>query len=302
MFDGFSYLEFDLLTDADDLVLSLNGIKFGDLTNYSNNGGSPKVIHHIILPLDNRFSKTATLETLDFSSAHYANSQFTVIIDNIALVPSTYDINTRSYYCTGGFEGWVDDLDAPIGTTDYSVYGPHMLACIGIASYGWTGSQCCGDDTKPRPVEQFFTGEFFNDTIAGCFAGSKVRNNQTVADSKGIWEDVVNPEADHLHTFNYSDLLYYNNSFIGCQVPQEKYANVNISYNGTPTSSKLLLSSNIITRQCAVAGPYYCMNGVWRKQIKVYGDSNAEEFPGQQILVKTIPPGAELLANGFRGN
>jgi len=302
MFDGFSYLEFDLLTDADDLILSLNGNTIGAMTDYSNNGGGPKVIHHIILPLDTRFAKTDTLENIGFSSAHFAGSHFTVVFDNIALVPSTYDVNTKPYYCTGGFEGWVSDLDASPNATQYSDYGQHMLACLGIASYGWTGTQCCGDDTKPRPAEQFFTGEFFNDTIAGCFAGSKVRNNQTVADSKGIWEDVVNPEADHLHTFNYSDLLYYNNSFIGCQVPQGKYANVYMSYNGTPISSKLLLSSNIITQQCAVAGPYYCMNSVWRKQIKVYGDSNAEEFPGQQVLVKTIPPGAELLAKGFRGS
>jgi hypothetical protein len=295
-FDGFKYLEFDLLTDASDLTLFLNGKDMGKMESYSNNGGYIGVIHRISLPLDN-FSTNDTLNSIGFKSAE--TNQRTVVLDNIVLVPETYTVNTKPYYCTGGFEGWVDDLDALPTDTQYSVYGPHMLACRGIASYGWTGTQCCGDDTKPRQV--FFNAEFFNDTIAGCFAGSKVRNNQSVAESRGVVESVF-AAADELKSFGYSDLLYYNDSFIGCQVPVGKYDNMYLSYDATPTSVRLLASNNIANQQCTVVGPYYCMNGMWRKKIKTDTNSSGGEFPGQPISLKMAPPGIELLKYGFSGN
>ena len=43
------------------------------------------------------------------------------------------------------------------------------------------------------------------------------------------------------------------------------------------------------------------MNGAWRRQINLGGQNNAT-FPGQEILLKTAPPGIELLKDGFTVN
>jgi hypothetical protein len=302
--ENFSYLEFDVLTDSSTIELSLGGpdkyYDLGLMSDYSTNGNQTKVWHHVIIPLHTELLEGFTnIWTMQF--ADDTPLQRSVIMDNIVLVPETDKSisndtrsNTKNYYCTGGFEGWVDDLDALPTDTTFQQYGPHMLACKGIASYGWTGTQCCGDDTKLVNY-----GEHFNDTQAGCFDGSTIKEGQRVSDVKSIRES-VEPKEDRLPTFINSDLLYYNNSFVGCQIPPDKYADMKVSYNGSLDISMNKLVSHNVTLQCSVIDNSYCMNGIWRNKI-ADGSQNGLVAAGQNIQLKTAPAGAELIRQGFRG-
>ncbi|MGV8172060.1 MAG: hypothetical protein ACP5OA_05190, partial [Candidatus Woesearchaeota archaeon] len=286
-FAGFQYLEFDMVTNARNMTFSIGGNYLGQLTDYSTNGGNTNVWHHIVVPLSR--INYAHFDSIVFATS-YVGSGMT--IDNIVLTPPTgdYSINTKPYYCTGGFQGWVDDLDAPIGTTNYSIYGPYMFACNGLISYGWTGSQCCGDDTKGSGIN-----ERFNDSLAGCFDGSVINNDQAVWASKGYFNS-SNPNTDEVKNYPFNYLLYYNDSFVGCQMPNRASSLV-LNYNGTAIGSNLVRSN--IDTQCTTVGSYYCMDGVWRQGIKT-SEGHDRTF-SSQIQLKAAPGGAELLKNTFGG-
>ena len=65
------------------------------------------------------------------------------------------------------------DYDVPVDTTlpDVKV---GQTACNDIPSYGWTGSNCCGDDQNSTNAESF------SDKDNGCWQGEFVRNNTIV--------------------------------------------------------------------------------------------------------------------------
>jgi hypothetical protein len=289
---GFGYLELDILTDARNVTLIVHGkndiygTNLGGITSYSTNGAEPRVWHHIVVPLA-RINRTE-IAKIAFRTGDSIERY--IIVDNILLTPSDTTINTEPYYCTGGFEGWVKDLDAPLGTTDFSVFGPHMFACSGLAAFRWTGTQCCGDDTKDENRT-----ERFNDTSAGCFDGSMLKDNQAVWAAKGYF-DSGNSANDKVKAYKYNYLLYNNNSFVGCQMPNG-FSPLNVTYNGTVISTSLVTRN--IEGQCTTFGDYYCMNGQWRQSIRTNNLEN-QKFLGQTIYLKTVPAGGELLKVGFR--
>ncbi|HYD03082.1 MAG TPA: hypothetical protein VEC16_02180, partial [Alphaproteobacteria bacterium] len=211
---GFSYLEFDVLTDSQTIEISLNGdtYKAGRLFSYSTNGNQDRVWHHISIPLTGTGLKTlSSIKVFDPTNP----LKHSFIVDNIVLVPNELPnsedlkINTKNYYCTGGFEGWIDDLDPPSGlSASFTNYGKYMFACTGIASYGWTGSQCCGDDTKIKNFDGTNNyGEYYSDSLAGCFKGSKITNDRTVAETKNIKEFSDPVKNEELLNYEYNDIL-----------------------------------------------------------------------------------------------
>ncbi len=117
-----------------------------------------------------------------------------LMIDNIRYT-STNKISPLMY-CSGMYREWINTLDPSPNVEDKSVYA---YACNGIASYGWTGTQCCGNN-------QSFTNswdlEYYNDTNAGCFASMIVPNDYTVSEA--------------LNVPFFKDLLFFNGSYWRC--------------------------------------------------------------------------------------
>jgi hypothetical protein len=313
---GFSYLEFDTRITSENVTLAINNIDLGKLMYYSNNGVKSKIVsykyalwHHIIIDLtDSRFNNLNSISTLSFSENSNINNP--IYLDNIILTPygdADFAINTKSQYCSGGYGEWLSDLD-PLDTditTDKTnqntlLSSPHKLACLGVPSYDWTGTQCCGDDTRINNVK-----EYFNDTNAGCFAGSKI-NNSRVADSKGYLES-TNKSKDELDSYEYKDILY-NVSFIGCQMNTDNLTELQITYDGLIKKNNLI-NTNFKT-QCGVIGNYYCKDGAWRQKIDIYSkpsdlingfDTNFTLYTTfTNLTLKTAPSGIELIKNGFK--
>lgn len=292
---SYSYLEFDTAYSAD-VVFSLNGIPMGALGDYSTNGNESNRWHHIVINTKDFVSKNPTVSKFFDSVVFYpaytgypTGYVINVIIDNVILTPLGDDLQhtSQNSYCTGGFEGWIDDLDPTPTSPDFfkiwENYGPYMLTCNGIGPYTWTGKYCCGDDTKLNNY-----GEYYNDTLFGCFGGTELQNDWTVSYAK-------NKQGDAYYT--YKDLLYYNNTFMGCQVPLGKYTSLDVSYDGT---NKLgdLVSGNTIAVQCAVIGSHYCMNNAWKEDFNV-GGLTPLKLANQVIKLKTSPAGPNLIKNGF---
>ncbi|MGV8086055.1 MAG: hypothetical protein ACP5N1_00335, partial [Candidatus Woesearchaeota archaeon] len=310
----FSSLEFDILSDTDNLNIQLNDRELGDAYLFSNNGAKSGKWHHIIIPITPSIGYTFT--EITFSTSDTENRL--IIIDNLILVANTMltlESNTQNYYCTGGFGSWVDDLDPSdedrVANTFESL-GPHHVACVGNPAYSWTGNYCCGDDTRITPA---IAKEYFNDTQGGCFAGSKVRNDSSVAYAKGYLES-TNKSLDELDSYDYKNLIFFNESFLGCQVPGNDI-NVDKYYDTTTPSNINLIDypQDYIKSQCQVVGSYYCKDGAWRQKIST--DYNATSFDDnfntlilvddqlvpkyeQPIALKFAPSGVELIQNGFR--
>lgn len=107
-----------------------------------------------------------------------------VAIDKIGLVDDLSSGEDRRF-CTGTYPPlWIKDLDnaedvesqnVPKGSM-FSVKG--WSACQDTPSFGWTGTQCCGDDTGKDVAKGKFGDsafkEFFNDSVAACVGGSKM--------------------------------------------------------------------------------------------------------------------------------
>jgi len=300
----FTYLEFDIAYSSQGINVSLNDVNLGLLSDYSNNGNESNRWHHIVIPLksfiDNN-PNNVLFSSLQFTAPEdfpQGNLGFKVklILDNVLLSSDGNDLNTNSKnrYCTGGFEGWIDDLDPPDSAYDvsstffnsWSNYGPYMLTCNSIGPYSWTGRYCCGDDTKLNNY-----GEYYNDTMFGCFGGTKLMNDWTVSYAKNMQYD---------SSYKYKDLLYYNDTFVGCQIPLGKYYDLNVGY-GESTQVALVNANNIITSQCMVVGHHYCMNNAWKEDFDI-GNFNHLALTDQKVLLKTAPAGPNLIKKGFSPN
>jgi len=302
----FTFLEFDIAYNTPDLDLILNGgttldnIQLGKVSKFSTNGDAALRWHHIVINLTNYAPGITKFHNLKFINQNKDRQKAYILVDNIILVPYTIEdlkYNSPNYYCTGGFQGWINELDPPPSldptSNDWTWenYGPYQLTCDSQAAFGWTGTRCCGDDTK---LDNY--GEFYNDTERGCFNGSLITDNEALTYSKKIDEP-----GDIFEAYKYKDLLYFNDSFVTCQAADTKYTNLLKGFNGSINpSAGALIPPQTITEQCTVRGSYYCANGAWRKKIRV-GATEYKEFPETQILLSTTPPGAELLKNGFRG-
>ncbi|MBI4739836.1 putative metal-binding motif-containing protein [Candidatus Woesearchaeota archaeon] len=104
-----------------------------------------------------------------------------ISIDKIALVGAK-----GNRYCTGTYPPkWTSDLDdlgqkpdEPMNILEV----PGLAACEDTPGFGWTGSQCCGDDTGKESSSTNFGDstfkEFFSDTNGGCWAGQKIGFDQ----------------------------------------------------------------------------------------------------------------------------
>ena len=291
---SFEFIEFDIAYTIP-VAVQLNSGNTVPVSIYSTNGNKPNKWHHIVIPIsefnlgaDNIFSSmTLTMNGLGVSQPG------SVLIDNIILTPpKNSSINSQNFFCTGGFQGWISDFDPPTGTdlSNWMSYGPYMLACNSQAAYGWTGSRCCGDDSGRNNY-----GEFYADTPSACFNGTLVKDGWSLGYANNYYESSV-IEEDQLSTYVYSGILYYNNSFVGCQIPNHD-AGLNVSTDGTLVEGKKLVNS-FVDSQCEMRGDYYCMNGIWRSLV-LDGSQTGLTATGKDLELKISPAGPNLIKNDF---
>jgi len=305
----FSFLEFDVAYTQKLPVFKFNGRDLGPLSKYSINGDSTMRWHHIVVPLD----KSVDLEFKELLFDRAPGDQsgdIIIVIDNIIATPMGADLNynSQNQYCTGGFGTWITDLDPnyPYSNKtfwdDWRKYGPYKFACNAQGAFGWTGHQCCGDDTKTG-----LYGEHFNDTGNGCFNGSMVIDGWPVWKAKGITDN--KPPNQNLMTYQYKDLIYFNNTFMSCQAKTNNYNWLNSSFDGNkPNAASYNLVTKDIPDQCRLLGTFYCMNNAWRELMPGYNDFDPKTSKIDRpitsdmiIQFKEAPPGGEIIYNGKFG-
>ena len=322
LLSGYTYLEFDVAypTATCNLKVVLRTQKSDakyvdrelDMCSYLTTGDRSKRWNHVVIPLKQlSISSDETYHSLMFRDYSTATpDSYSIVLDSITLSAADsadLSVNTANYYCTGGFGTWIPSLNPSSSTnfSDWNSYGPYKFACEEQASYAWTGQHCCGYNTRVNYDTESTYGEFFNDTEKGCFNGSEIRNDWSVSYINNVRETM--PAT--FEAYNYKDIMYYNYTFVGCQVNMDatngKYAALTKSVNGiqdTSTDAKKIVTQSV-NSQCTVLGSYYCANNAWRQLIKIDagGTINEKDFSSQQLLLKTAPSGPELIKNGFRG-
>jgi hypothetical protein len=321
----YSEIAFDLRYNSKELTgkVYINGHDYGLVRDYANNGENANLFHRIFIPIrpEHRSENLNSIRIEVFGNTY---SVIELTYDSVYLIPDESVSNpvSNNYYCTGGFFNWIPDLDPPatlLPTDSFftdqdawlSGYGKYAKTCDSQAAFGWTGHYCCGDDTNGTAP-----GEYFNDSGtsmmkgAGCFGGSIIENNEPVWKIKGFRESgaLFFDKTEDLKNYSYADLLYYNDSFIGCQVEQGKYSTQYMIYDGnTPTTNLLVNPNNYVNKQCAVIGEYYCMDQIWRQYVPGLGQGRFTKlntyFPvPDELSLKTIPANTELIKNGGFGD
>jgi hypothetical protein len=116
----------------------------------------------------------------------------TIAIDNVRLVDK--DEIYKTAYCTGKQKNWIFELDAPLSAVGNPKANlPYKYACEAQLSYGWTGDQCCGDDTTWSLTNLKGNLEFYADAFAGCFAGNKIGSGEVVGEviNLPVYENIM---------------------------------------------------------------------------------------------------------------
>lgn len=233
----FDNLEFDIAYNLDrleEIVLQDNNSLFciadESFSTYLVNGEGLNRWHHAVVPLTDfncagfNFKDVIALE-IRTTYNPVAKSNLQVAADSFFLSEdgSAADKNnTDNYYCAGNFGQWVKNLDGPTDVgfdedVELSEKGPYWYACEAQASFDWTGSRCCGDDTRERNG----AGEYYVDSEAACFSGATVYSDMTVGEA--------------LNDPNYNDLLYFVNAngdaaFYICNRDGNAYEDKFVSY------------------------------------------------------------------------
>ncbi len=322
--DYYSYISFDVLFDDAGAIgnLFINDVYYGRFTQFLAGGYFGGVPHRAIIPIKQE-NKGQFLDTIKIELYGQPNLPVEITYDNIQLVVDGEVTETSlNRYCTGGFGAWISQLDPPITDPANAFfvgddawiygYGRYAASCDAILPFGWTGHYCCGDDTNTSNY-----GEYYEDTSnptwpnnGGCFAGTKIDEKTPVWKEKGIIEDYSKfyKDTDELKIYPYSDLIYFDDSFLGCQVPNTKYDWLRESlYGQTPSGSSPLLINNFENNQCAVVGKYYCMNGIWRQYVpglgQYFNTTYYEYYPSipSTLELKSVPPATNLIKNSDFG-
>lgn len=296
----FSYLEFDIEYDTS-MNISINSYNMGRLSRYLTNGDKPNRRHHAVIPIPkNPNGKSMVGEKINKISFTAVSKPAQFLIDNIILTPEGTDLryNSQNYYCTGGFEGWISDLDPPkdwtnAQLTDWFQYGSYAMTCNSQSAFGWTGTMCCGDDTKKN------YGEFYSDSLYGCFNGTIVKNGWSMGYAKNYYES-AQISRNQLENYKYAGIMYYNDSFIGCQISNHD-ARLSVSEYGQSGTDPLVNSFK--DAQCSVVGNYYCMDGAWHNILPTTeGNRVFRSENDSGMSLKPTPAGAELIKVRFKPN
>ncbi len=206
-FSGFEYLDFQVLFDKPGsrlVVESETGdvVFNGSLSKYLLDGSAPLKWHHARIPL----SEFSSRKPFSFSIKPIGETT-SYAFDNFLLKNTTSNSpNSENRYCSGVFGKWLEDMDPPESVTNFSMtsdhfsnWGPYKYVCDYQLSYGWTGTQCCGDDLSDIDTP-------YNDTEAGCFKGTAIPSSSVAGEVK------MND--------SYNNLLYADGEFHTCHTDE----------------------------------------------------------------------------------
>ncbi|MBI4441335.1 thrombospondin type 3 repeat-containing protein [Candidatus Woesearchaeota archaeon] len=150
---------------------------------YVGNGHSLNKWMHVSIPLSDCTSNLRNIEGVVFLSKEGDAKSFGNIftfknqrVYNAIGIDRVFLTGGQTKYCSGSFYHptnlpnlWIDDLDYNAPGGDDIPAG--KTACDKTPGYGWTGEQCCGDDsTRDSP-------EYYADSQAGCWLGNRIASN-----------------------------------------------------------------------------------------------------------------------------
>ncbi len=263
---GFNTLEFDIsynLPYVENITLfdgSGNKVTY-NLSQYVTSGAGINRWLHVAIPLNDSELTLSNITKISFELGGSATTRTSILFDNFVLSDSTGQQNTENYYCTGDWKTWVKNLDGPSTNEGFfndteaptlSEFGPYQFACDSIASFGWTGRLCCGDDTKKG---QF--GEFWADTAGACWNGTTITDDQTFAYALGS----SNP------TLEEKSLLFKDEggqkNIWSCKISAQNYGAYNFSFNGLNSSNQNFEDSITEVDYFTIKGSWMCQEGGW---------------------------------------
>jgi len=198
----YDYLEFDILylgttrlnlsiqTSDDKQLLGSSIIKF------STTGSELNKWHHIRIPLTDEM-KTKNMTSLKFyaKGLELNNDYYTlptvkptllnangVTVSQfmIFFIDKLYLSSSDTTYCTTDLDKYGEGV-SKIGRWTDNLDDDAADACNNVASFKWTGTQCCGDDNG-KFNDDFPDGfETYNDIEGGCWRGMFIPNNTIIS-------------------------------------------------------------------------------------------------------------------------
>jgi hypothetical protein len=127
----------------------------------------PRDVTHILLYADANQVRNSGGKTRSTIAGQTEDWENVIGVDRFFLRPKE-----GAKFCSGtNFPQWIDDLD---DNTSIEQQELGKAACEQTPSFGWTGSQCCGDDTG---IDE---KEYFSDSFSGCWNGEILPNDHTV--------------------------------------------------------------------------------------------------------------------------
>ena len=186
-----------------DIVLQIfdetGALRFTDkLINYVGNAGAPRLDTFVeaqiplsLLNVQNNLKKISRVDLRFDPLGDSAVPRSNILTVRAAyLVPNQGDVLhcTNARYSAGSLtSSWISDLDdASSGASQGTIAGEPAgkSACNGLGAFGWTGTQCCGNDGR----------EFYADSEAGCWNGEAVAQSSTTM--------TVDYQTNQPNTFN----------------------------------------------------------------------------------------------------
>ncbi|MBN1275153.1 hypothetical protein JXA12_02580 [Candidatus Woesearchaeota archaeon] len=169
----------------------------------------------------------------------------------------------QEWFCAGDHRTWVRGLEPPNPEeASAEEVVPYAHACEEQFTTTWTGTYCCGADTKSTSYDQ---AEFYIDNVAACWAG------------RAVGDDMPVSRAFH-STAHWPHILFYDNAFYSCN-EDESFTSIDdekFSTNPAENPDYLIRKASSF----AIVGSWYCDPGSsWEP---------AEGLPASKFLVSKL--------------
>jgi len=217
------------------------------------------------------------LQHADISGFDFRN---VIAVDRVHLIPKTPD---KEYYCSmfppdpeATIDSyWTTDMD----TTEKDIAGSGIGKgiCENTPGFGWTGSECCGDDINSSSLQlnPKFVAESYADMNHGCVKGFTLKNNSMMILKYN------NSAGD-----GNASIMFYNSSFFTCNNQNSRNAILSeLSFGGqaewprrinfnSPSYSALkdINTTGGYYPECYGQGRFYCdFDSLWKNISAIAG-------------------------------
>lgn len=197
-----------------------------------------------------------------------------IAIDRISLVPfSSEGVKYCAKYPPASGSGvngqWIGDMDS--NASDVSEMPMGMGVCENTPGFGWTGTECCGNDLQASTsiLNPHFVAESYADNIQGCVKGFPLRNNSVMNVSFELGAAIKN-----------TSLMFYNSKFYTCNNNHSiSDISTELAFSGTPANPSKSVGNNILDINtssqypaCYNQGSWYCdFDTGWKNNSAISG-------------------------------